>query len=145
MKTSKQVIDSRVERIAKAVIKGVPSADIVETFVKSEGVTRATVYVYIEQARELIKETAKDKSDIEYQISLSVLRLDKLYFMNEKANNYPECRAVLESKAKMLGFNAPTKTELTGKDGQPLNPNKIELDYSKLSDSVLQSILDASA
>jgi hypothetical protein len=122
MKTSNDIVNQRVSRVSKAMLKGVPTLDIIETFTKSEGVNERQVYKYIEKAKELIKETARDKSDIEYHISKSLLRLDKLYFMNEKANNYPECRAVLDSTAKLLGFNAPTKTELTGKDGQPLNP-----------------------
>lgn len=34
----------------------------------------------------------------------------------------------LDSISKMLGFEAPTKTELTGADGKPLNPSvKIEI------------------
>ena len=41
----------------------------------------------------------------------------------------------LDSLTNLLGFNAPTKSELTGKDGKPLFP---EMDYTKLTDEDLK-------
>lgn len=42
----------------------------------------------------------------------------------------------LDSINAMLGFNAPEKTELTGKDGKPLIP---ELDFSQFTDEELKA------
>ena len=122
MKTSKHIVDERILRAYKAILRGMPTSDITEIFIKDYGVTSRQIATYIAQARDLIKQTSESKKDLEYLVSESILRLDGLFYENHKKKNFPECRAIIESKAKLLGLYAATKTELTGKDGQPLNP-----------------------
>lgn len=44
---------------------------------------------------------------------------------------------VMDRRAKLVGLDAPKKTELTGKDGGPLAVASISVDLSKLSDAQL--------
>lgn len=56
-----------------------------------------------------------------------------------------EIRANLIERRKLLGLYSPEKKELTGKDGGAIQTeNKTVIEYSKLSDSTLQELINAS-
>lgn len=50
-------------------------------------------------------------------------------------------KGALDSICKMMGYNAPDKTELTGKDGRPLFPKP---DFSKLTKEELKQFVELS-
>jgi phage terminase small subunit len=53
-------------------------------------------------------------------------------------------RAALDSICRVLGYNAPEKRELTGKDGKPIQTELVSnINLGELSDEVLESIMNA--
>jgi hypothetical protein len=69
---------------------------------------------YIREARELIKNTyTEDDLALEKDIALS--RMDSLYVMNIKIQDYRECRNLIADRMKMLGLYAPEKFDHTSK------------------------------
>ncbi len=81
--------------------------------------------------------------------ALSASEADEIRVNNEvlgytrKIKVYDKNRA-LDSIAKVMGYNAPEKRELTGPDGKPIDLKvAATVDYSKLPDDVLLQIINA--
>lgn len=129
----------------KALISGNHRRDIVKYIKEKYTVSEVTADNYIARAKVKIHEMANENKDAQFALSKSIMRLEDLYKRNLKNENLPECRAVINELNKLLGTNAVTKIELTGKDGGAIQTeNKTTIEYSKLSDSTLQELIDAS-
>jgi hypothetical protein len=78
------------------------------------------LYRYIEQADKRI--AADFVTSRKKRIRQHVAKRQHLYAKANLAGDYRTALAALDSEAKLLGLFAPTKTEVTGKDGSPIYP-----------------------
>lgn len=87
------------------------------------GVPKSTAWKLVQSA---LKETIQEPADDVRKLELEAL--DRLQFglWQQAANGnhgaVDRVLRVMERRAKLLGLDAPSKQELTGKDGEPLNP-----------------------
>ncbi len=104
--------ERRVKLVAKAILEGFSNRKILIQYVTEQykwDVTERTIDEYIKNARDLLRSI--NENDIELEKTIALNRLDMLYSMNYKIHDFRECRNVIESRAKILGINAPEKTE----------------------------------
>jgi len=104
--------EQRVMLVAKAMLDGFTNRKILIQYVTEQykwDVTERTIDEYIKNARDLLRST--NENDIELEKTIALNRLDALYYMNYKIHDFRECRNVIESRAKILGINAPEKSE----------------------------------
>ena len=131
--------------IVTALLSGNHRGAILKYLVQKYQVSERTCDLHIQKAKDKIHEMANENKDAQFALSKSIMRLEELYKRNLKNENLPECRAVINELNKLLGTNAVTKIELTGKDGGAIQTeNKTVIEYSKLSDSTLQELINAS-
>lgn len=79
------------------------------------GVKERQLENYIKAARDLLKnEFTDDELNIEKDIALS--RMDALYTMNMKIQDYRECRNLINDRMKLLGLQVE-KVDHSSKDG----------------------------
>lgn len=83
---------------------------------------------------ELTDEQKSSIKSIQTQIRKEEIDGEATFVEYVKIELYDKLRS-LEAISTMLGYNAPEKTEITGKDGQDLLP---KLDFSKLTDEELK-------
>ena len=106
--------NKRVQIIAKLILEGYSNTHILLQIIaekyKSWGKEDRMIYNYIKEAKALLSEIAKN--DIEFERELVLNRLEALYTMNYKIQDFRECRNIIESRSKILGINAPTKVEV---------------------------------
>jgi hypothetical protein len=110
------------------------------------GITRQGAHKHVKRALEqLAATTAEDASALR---TLELLRLDRyLAGLDTSATNgdvgaVHAALKLAERRAKLLGLDAPTKQELTGKDGGPLaTETTVKPDLSKLTDEELDTML----
>ncbi|PPE69491.1 hypothetical protein C1702_11145 [Caldimonas thermodepolymerans] len=118
------------------------------------GITKSAAWQLVDGALRDYNNAVKESVDELRQVTL--LQLDDML-----ANWLPIARAgddkaagivlkTLGERAKLMGLYAPTKTELTGKDGGPLETANLNaaVDLAKLSDAqlaALESLLSAAA
>lgn len=112
--------EQRVEKIIELITSGVSETKIVEYCIKklNWGINGAMIRRYKARATEYFKEYSKINRD--EQIGLAIRRYEeaiKLGIANKSSKSI-----VIAQKAicDLLGLNAPTKQEITGKDGRPL-------------------------
>jgi len=105
----------RVQIIAKLILEGYSNPRMILQAVADKydswGKEERSLYYYIEEAKELLAEISKN--EIEFEKNLALNRLEALYTMNYKIQDFRECRNIVEARVKMLGINAPTKVEVT--------------------------------
>ena len=102
----------RVNETAKAMLNGYVNRRILiqylsETF--NWDVGERTYDNYIKEAKELL--SVINENELTFEKSLALNRLDALYTMNFKSHDFRECRSIIESRAKILGINAPVETK----------------------------------
>ncbi len=110
------------------------------------GISKPAAWMLVDKAlsdyREAIKEEAKEL------VELSLMQLDALlraHLPVATAPGKPDDRSAnivlktISERAKLMGLYAPTKTELTGKDGGPVATSTAG-DYSKLSTEELAAL-----
>lgn len=100
----------RVNETAKAMLNGYVNRRILIQYLSETfkwDVVERTYDTYIKEAKELL--SVIDENELTFEKSLALNRLDALYTMNFKIHDFRECRNIIESRAKILGINAPTE------------------------------------
>jgi hypothetical protein len=85
-------------------------------FKERYGCSTSTAYKYLGYARERILELARPRR--EEAVAKYINVLESIIF-RPKARDSDRIRAI-ERACKMLGYDAPTQTQLTGADGRPI-------------------------
>lgn len=135
-KSNKLVQEERINQIFNFMLRGYRTGQIIEHGVKNWGIGQRMVEKYITKASEIIK--AQAETDREQQYYKALLRYEDLYSKNYAERDFKECRAVQGDLNKITGVLAPVKTEVTGKDGEPVKVES-KVDLSKLSvDTILE-------
>ena len=102
----------RVNETAKAMLNGYVNRRILIQYLSDTfkwDVVERTYDTYIKEAKELL--STIDENELAFEKSLALNRLDSLYTMNFKIHDFRECRNIIESRAKILGINAPIETK----------------------------------
>ena len=102
----------RVNETAKAMLNGYVNRRILIQYLSENfkwDVVERTYDTYIKEAKELL--SVIDENELTFEKSLALNRLDALYTMNFKIHDFRECRNIIESRAKILGINAPVETK----------------------------------
>jgi hypothetical protein len=121
MKSSKVEVRKRVEEVFKLRLGGAEFADVVQYASAPEqnwGVSERQLWNYIAAADKLVKERFDARA--EHLLHRHLLQRRTLYAHAMGAGDFRTALAVLQDEAKLEGLYPATKTELTGKDGGPL-------------------------
>ena len=110
--------NERVQIIAKMILEGYSNSRMILQNVADKydswGKEERTIYFYIEEAKSLLAEITKN--ELEFEKNLALNRLEALYTMNYKIQDFRECRNIVEARVKMLGLGAATKIEVTNSE-----------------------------
>ena len=102
--------EKRIDVICELLIKGLTRGQMCQYVSKKTdwNISDRQVDRYIEEAKEKIKNSDNDKG---FEIQRAKRRLEKLYIKNEDIEDFKECRAIIDTSAKLFGWNEPEKTE----------------------------------
>ena len=102
--------EKRIDLICEMIIKGLTRSQMIQYVSKKTdwNLSDRQVDTYISEAKEKIKNSENDKG---FEIKKAKMRLEKLYQKNESIEDYKECRALIESMAKLFGWNESEKVE----------------------------------
>lgn len=101
----------RVNKIYALLLTGKKTRDIATYISKTYNVSEKTAYNYINKAKELREEDAKEYRNEALTDQIALLR--NLYDKNYKIQDFKECRAIVQQLASLLGVDAPQKIEQT--------------------------------
>lgn len=108
----------RVDLVVDMLLKGQTTQFIYDQFQTKFALSTRMVDTYIKKGRDEIKFATAN--DVEFRTSQALVRLDDLYYRNYSIADFRECRGVQETTNRLLGLNAPIRTDMTTK-GQSLN------------------------
>jgi hypothetical protein len=132
MKPTKATVQQRVEEIYLIRLQGAGGVDIRQHVAQKEAageppwtiseggrpLSERSLWRYIGRADQLIAESCREGRKRRLQRHLSQRRF--LYGLAVSQADTRAALSVLDSEAKLLGLFAPTKTQVTGKDGEAL-------------------------
>jgi hypothetical protein len=121
MRSTKADFLKRVEAVFKLRLGGAEFADIREYATAPEqgwNVSDSQLWRYIAAADKLIKERFDARA--EHLLNRHLLQRRTLYAHAMGAGDFRVALAVLQDEAKLEGLYPPNRTELTGKDGGPV-------------------------
>ena len=119
---TKAELENRVTQVTDLLLKGAKRGQILQYVAKlGWDVNDRMVDNYIQKATEAIKESAV--IDREWEVALAKQRYEYLYTQSVSGKDLRGALSVVQAKSKLLGLDAPTKTEITGKDGEALTIN----------------------
>lgn len=101
----------RVNKIYALLLMGKKTRAIAPYISKTYNVSEKTAYNYINKAKKLREEDAKEYR--EEAIADQVANLRNLYEKNYKIQDFRECRAILQQIAQLFALNEPSKSEVT--------------------------------
>lgn len=102
----------RTALVYEMIVKGCNKNYIVRFCTEKYNIRLRQIEVYIAKATEQIKLNYGEKYK-ENIVAKHLAQLDDLFVKNYTIEDFRECRNLIESKNKMLGLNAPTRTDIT--------------------------------
>lgn len=119
--------EARVLEVAKAILKGYTKTKFLLRYISEThnnwGVTQRQIETYIKEAKEIIRNKFTDE-DLEIEKDIALSRLESLFTMNMKIQDYRECRNVTIDRMKLLGVYIDKKEQKV-KMEQPLFPDDV--------------------
>lgn len=109
-KASEFELEKRIDIVCEMLIKGLSNSQMFRYVSEKTnwGVSTRQVENYIATAKGKIKNSDNDKG---FEIQRAKRRLEKLYQKNESIEDFKECRAIIDTSAKLFGWNEPEKSE----------------------------------
>jgi hypothetical protein len=143
MKSTKAEVAQRVEEVFKLRLGGAEFADIRQHASAPEqqwNVSDRQIWRYVAAADKLVKERFDAKAD--HLLARHCLQRRLLYAHAVGAGDFGTALRILDSEAKLEGIIPATRTELTGKDGGPLQWAPVLKDLSDEDLDVLARLAD---
>ena len=109
---------NRLLIVYKMVIEGYSKANIVRYGSEKWKIGERQIEDYLFKVKDKIKETYSNPYK-ESILNTHLAQLDDLYRKSYEFEDFKECRAILESRGKLLGLNEPEKIDLSTKDITP--------------------------
>ena len=102
--------DKRIDVVCELLVSGASRSQMIQYVAKKTewNLSSRQIDQYISYAKEKIKNSDIDKG---FEIQRAKLRLEKLYKKNESNEDCKECRALIESMAKLFGWNEAEKVD----------------------------------
>lgn len=139
-RSSDAELNNRILTVAKAILNGYSKRSYLLQYISSTydwGVTDRMIDHYTAEAKKIIRNSYSPE-DLSLEKDIALDRLEALFTMNMKIQDYREARNVTIDRVKLLGVYVE-KNDITSK-GESI---KSEIDYSKLSDETLKEIANA--
>lgn len=112
-------VEQRIQAVVAMVLDGYSRSDIAEYALKKWNISPATVDdIYLPRAKERIAERSKTVLESKFDIVLEMAF--RLYKTAMAQGNLRVANSTLQEINRMLGNHAPNRSELTGKDGAPI-------------------------
>ena len=102
--------EQRIDLVCEFLIKGLSRSQMFK-YVQNKtkwDISLNMLDRYVAEAKQKIKNSDNDKG---FEIQRAKRRLEKLYTKNEDIEDFKECRAIIDTSAKLFGWNEPEKTE----------------------------------
>ncbi len=110
---------NRVSNIVKAILNGYSNRKILLQYISETygnwGVSERMIDNYIADARGMLTEIMQN--DIAFEKAIALNRLNALYNMNLKIHDFRECRNIIETIGKIVGY-ATQNIDLTSKGNE---------------------------
>lgn len=106
--------EQRIDTVCEFLIKGLTTSQMFR-YVSSKtdwGISARQLDNYISEAKQKIKNSDNDKG---FEIQRAKRRLEKLYIKNEDIEDFKECRAIIDTSAKLFGWNEAEKHDVNVK------------------------------
>lgn len=100
-----QLMD-RSREVAKLMLQGYSKRSFLLQKISKDydwNVTERTIDTYIKNAKEILCDISEDE-DLKVERGIAISRLEALYTMNMKIQDYRECRSVTMDRMKLLGL-----------------------------------------
>jgi len=113
-------VDERIKIVAKTILDGYTNRKILIQFITETydwKVGERQIDNYIKSAKEIL--SVISENELEFEKSVALNRLDALYTMNYKMHDFRECRNLIETRAKILGYSAPENIKIELNDSKP--------------------------
>lgn len=122
---------NRIHEVAKAMLVGYTKRTHLFQYIAKKfdwGVSDRQMDNYIRDAKIFLSESTKEE-DLKFEKDIASNRLDMLFTMNFKIQDYREARNAVMDKAKLLGILAPIKNDVTtnGKDINEVKPIEVKI------------------
>lgn len=123
----------RINTIKQLLIQGANRQQIIEYCANEFKVTSSCVDLYLQNAKDEIKENFQKNYDKEYFKANLIERLEDLYKQNYDLDDFRQCQSIIKDFTVMLGLTEATKIDHTtqGKKiqtiinlGGGINPNE---------------------
>ena len=104
--------EQRIDIVCEMLIKGLSNSQMFRYVSEKTnwGISTRQVENYIAEAKEKIRNSDNDKG---FEIQRAKRRLEKLYQKNESIEDFKECRAIIDTTAKLFGWNEPEESKVT--------------------------------
>lgn len=115
--------ERRVLECVDLLIKGATTRQILQHAARTwttngEPLKDRQVHNYIKKARDRIQEQAE--RDLAYNIALAMERYSQLYMRSFQVQDYRTAASVQQRLDKLLGLEAPQRTQHSGAEGGPI-------------------------
>jgi len=103
-------MDKNISIVMQLLLDGLRSDEIVAYMETEYGLKEATIKKHITAANKSLQ--TEIKIDREYQVNVAMLRLNELYRLSKKKQDYRTCLAVQDKINILLGLNADETIKL---------------------------------
>lgn len=102
--------EKRIDIVCELLIKGLTTSQMFRYVSEKTkwGISSRQLDNYISEAKQKIRNS--DDSDKGFEIQRAKRRLESLYRKSEEIEDLRECRAIIETSAKLFGWNEAVKT-----------------------------------
>ena len=127
--------EKRIDIVCELLIKGLTTSQMFRYVSEKTkwGISSRQLDNYISEAKQKIRNS--EDSDKGFEIQRAKRRLESLYRKSEEIEDLRECRAIIETSAKLFGWNEAVKTinENINYDAGHLTDERIEEIKNKLN------------
>lgn len=102
--------EKRIDIVCELLIKGLTTSQMFRYVSEKTkwGISSRQLDNYISEAKQKIRNS--DDNDKGFEIQRAKRRLESLYRKSEEIEDLRECRAIIETSAKLFGWNEAVKT-----------------------------------
>lgn len=104
--------EKRIDIVCELLIKGLTTSQMFRYVSEKTkwGISSRQLDNYISEAKQKIRNS--DDNDKGFEIQRAKRRLEGLYRKSEEIEDFKECRAVIETSAKLFGWNEAEKIDV---------------------------------
>jgi hypothetical protein len=136
-KASRAKVAQRVRTIYRLLRDGLSPTEI-RQYVEERtdwDIGERQFFEYLSRARALFDEMAK--TEREEELGRALARLHNLYGKALNDKDHRQALSVQRELNELLGLYVPKRSELSGRDGKPIQVQEVPIDLSSLSDEEL--------